>query len=56
VAEFHVLDALRHQQADGSDRPTGLAPAAEDRQTGTDLKTPLKSDDALDVRAIAGAQ
>jgi hypothetical protein len=56
VAEFHVLDDLGHQQADGSGRPAGLAPAAEDRQPGADLKAPLKSDDALDVRAIVRAE
>jgi hypothetical protein len=56
VAEFHVLDALRHKQCHGAGRPSGLASAAEDRQPGGSLQTPLKSNHALDVGAIRGTE
>jgi hypothetical protein len=56
VAEFHVLDALGHEQSEGAGRPSGLAPAAENRQSGGGFKAPLKSDDALDVCAVLGTE
>jgi hypothetical protein len=52
VAELHVLDALRSEQPQGADRPTGLASAAEYRQPGADLQAPLESDGAPDVGAV----
>jgi hypothetical protein len=56
VAQFHVLDALGHQQSDGSDCPSGLALAAEDRQTGNNFEAALAPYDALDVCTILGTQ
>jgi hypothetical protein len=56
VAQFHVLDALGDEQSDGSDGPSGLASAAEDRQPGGRLEAALKPYDAFDVRAILGTE
>jgi hypothetical protein len=56
VAEFHVLDALRREQRQCADGPSGLASAAEDRQPGGGFEATLKTYDALDVCAILGAQ
>jgi hypothetical protein len=56
VAEFHVLDALRREQRQCSDRPSGLASATEDRQPGGDFEATLKTYDALDVCAVLGTQ
>jgi hypothetical protein len=56
VAQLHVLDALGHHQSDGSDRPSGLASAAEDRQPGGNLEGSLTTYDALDVGAILGTE
>ena len=56
VAELHVLDALRHEQSQRADRPSGLAPATPDCQPGGDFEATLKTYDALDIGAVLGAQ
>jgi hypothetical protein len=56
VAELHVLYALRHEQPQGSDRPSGFASAAPDRQPGRGLKTTLESNGPFDVGAIPGTE
>jgi hypothetical protein len=56
VTELHVLDALRREQCQGADRPSGLASAAENRQAGGNFEATLKSYDALDVCAVLGTE
>jgi hypothetical protein len=56
VAEFHVLDGLRHDQSERAGGPAGLAAATEDGQTRRDLEGSLKVDGALDVGAIISTQ
>jgi hypothetical protein len=56
VAKFHVLDALRREQCQGADRPSGLASAAEDCQPRGHFEAPLKSYGALDVCAVLGTE
>jgi hypothetical protein len=56
VAELHVLDALRREQSQRACRPADLAFAGPDCQARGDFQTALKSDDALDIRTILGAE
>jgi hypothetical protein len=56
VAELHVLDALGHEQCHGAGRPSGLAPAAKNRQPGGNFEAALKPYDALDVCAVLGSE
>jgi hypothetical protein len=56
VAELHVLDALRPEQCQSAERPSGLASAAEDRQPRGSFESTLTPDDALDVGAVVGTE
>lgn len=56
VAELHVLDALRREQCQGADRPSGFASAAKYRQPGGNFEATLKSYGALDVCAVIGTE
>jgi len=56
VAELHVLDALRHEQRQGADSPSGLALGAKDGQPGGGFETTLKSYGALDVCAVVATE
>jgi hypothetical protein len=56
VAELHVLDALRREQCQGADRPSGLASAAKNCQPGGNFEATLKCYGALDVYAVLGTE
>jgi hypothetical protein len=56
VAELHVLDALRREQCQGADRPSGLTSAAKYRQPRGNFEAKLKSDSPLDVGAVIGTE
>jgi hypothetical protein len=56
VTQLHVLDALRREQCQGADRPPGLASAAKDRQPADSFEATLKSNGALDVCTVLGAE
>jgi len=56
VAELHVLDALRREQCQGADCPSGLACAAKNCQPCGNFQATLKSYGALDVCAVLGTE
>jgi hypothetical protein len=56
VAELHVLDALRHEQRQGADSPSGLALGAKDGQPGGSFEATLKPYDALYISAVLGTE
>jgi hypothetical protein len=56
VAELHILDALGHEQCHGAGRPSGLAPAAKNRQPGGNFEATLKPYDALYISAVLGTE